>query len=311
MDRVLSTKLLVSGGCDVLSLVVMSSLCVALMAFNRPHYQEEVWRSVREALCGQDVVVFIDGLADFDNCYFRESDKEGAQASRRIAQDIFPDSLVFNNSTNVGCPVQWGGVLSTVFDQLGYQECLILEDDLVLSPRYIQNTEYLLDLLHHEPRAGMVGCFGERHHPNHDPYLDCLTTAGHLWGMATWKNRWDLWRNDFYHFCHITTRHGRKPCVKEVESLYKSWGFRGDASAVNDGALMQIMLKNNQIPVTTVANCAKYIGVQGEFGTPDYYNEQRYSDMPYYDGHINMPCPGEDFFGHALSKLKESYGLQN
>lgn len=289
----------------------MGSMCVALMAFNRPAYQKKVWKSVQSSLCGQDVVVFIDGLADFDNCRFRVEDKDKANAARSIAETMFPSAKLFVSSTNVGCPVQWGGVFSVVFDQLGYQECLIIEDDLVISRNYIRNVEYLLGLLADTPQAGMVGCFGERLHPNHDPYLDCLTTAGHLWGMATWKDRWEMWRDDYYHFCHITTRFGRKPCEKEVANLYREWGFRGDASAVNDGALMQIMLKNNQVPVTTVANCAKYIGVEGEYGTSEYYSEQAYDKMPFYGGHIRMPAPQDDFFSHATTTLKHKYGLQD
>lgn len=289
----------------------MGSMCVALMAFNRPAYQKQVWQSVKKALCGQDVVIFIDGLADFDNCRFRSEDRDKANKARRLAQSMFPSSPIFNNSINAGCPVQWGGVLSTVFDQLGYSECLVFEDDLVVSRNYIKNTEYLLELLYDTPQAGMVGCFGERQHPDHDPYLECLTTAGHLWGVATWKDRWDLWRDDYYHFCHLTTRFGRKPCVEEVSKLYRSWGFRGDASAVNDGALMQLMLKNNQIPVTTVANCGRYIGVVGEYGTDSYYHEQSFEKMPFYTGHISMPAPQPDFFDNGLAKLKAIYGLQD
>lgn len=283
---------------------------IALLAWNRPDYQREVWESVRAALPrGWDVFLFIDGLNDFDRVRFRANMVERRNRAIYVANKIFPATPLYLNSTNIGCPLQWGGVYGTLFDALEYDTVTIIEDDLIVSPHFFANTGRMLELFKGEPRCGMVGVFGERQRDDHDPYLDCLTTCGHLWGITTWRDRWNQWRDDYYQFCHITQRFGQDDQPR-IQDFYRTLGGDGNASCVNDGALYQIMLKNGQIPVSTVANCARYIGVEGEYGFPEYYEERGYADMPFYTGEVFPKKPDEKFWRVATERVREQYGFK-
>lgn len=281
---------------------------ICLLAFNRPAYQKKVWESVQKTNPGHDVIIFVDGLVDFWKGSVRQKDLSNYKSCHALIENLFPDAQVFRNSLNAGCQLQWGAIFANVFDVLGYDRCYVIEDDLVLSDGYFKTCDRLLKMFEGDMRVGMVKAFGERLRQDHDQYLHCLSTAGHLWGVATWKNRWETWKKDYYEFSRIIMQEGKETYVQSALSFFQSLGG-GNSGVANDAAFYHSMLRQGQIPISTVANCAEYIGEVGEWGVPEYYREAGYSKMPVVKDDLKFDYPPDDFFQNALSSLRKEYGF--
>ena len=142
---------------------------IALLAWNRPDYQLQVFESVKNAAReGWDVHIFIDGLLSVDRSVLAEESIDKWRQAVCIAKDCFPDASISVNSTNLGCSVQWTGVMSTMFDTLGYEEVCFIEDDLVVTPDYFLNCEHLSDVFKGRDDVGLWSCFGQSENPIHD-----------------------------------------------------------------------------------------------------------------------------------------------
>jgi hypothetical protein len=236
----------------------------------------------------EDVIIFLDGAVNTEKGESSARNAKLVERSRAIALEVFPKARIYQNSVNAGCGLQWAAMLSTVFDFLHYDEIIAIEDDLVLSNYYIRTVNKMLYKFKDDFRVGMVSAFSERNKEEHDPYLDCLTTCGHLWGVGIWKSRWAMWRDNMAEWSKVFHKH---------------------EGSVNDSLLYNVMLKNKQIPISTVANCAKYIGEIGAHGTKEFFSSRGFADMPFHQSSVSYTPPDNDFFKNSLNHLKEAYGF--
>lgn len=295
----------------------MLKKAIVLMAYNRPDYFIQTCLSVKPQVTDEDVIIFLDGAVNTEKGEFLDwngvshgsaSNAKLVERSRAIALEVFPDARVYHNSVNAGCGLQWAAMLSTVFDFLYYDEIIVIEDDLILSSHYIKTVNEMLYRFKDDFRVGMVSAFSERSKEEHDPYLDRLTTCGHLWGVGIWKSRWAMWRNYMIEWSKVYHKHKAFDIDKVLKHV-RSLGGKKTEGAANDGLLYNAMLKNNQIPISTVANCAKYIGEMGAHGTKEFFASQGFADMPFHQSSVSYTPPDNEFFESLLNHLKEAYGF--
>jgi hypothetical protein len=286
----------------------MLKKAIVLMAYNRPDYFIQTCLSVKPQVTDEDVIIFLDGAVNTEKGESSARNAKLVERSRAIALEVFPKARIYQNSVNAGCGLQWAAMLSTVFDFLHYDEIIAIEDDLVLSSHYIGTVNKMLYKFKDDFRVGVVSAISERTKEEHDPYLDCLTTCGHLWGIGIWKSRWAMWRDDMAKWSSVFHKHKESDIQKVIDHI-RSLGGKKSEGAVNDSMLYNIMLKNNQTPVSTVANCARYIGKTGAHGTEEYYDERGFSEIPLHEGPVYYNEPDGEFFKDAQKSLKEIYGF--
>ena len=97
--------------------------------------------------------------------------------------------------------------------------------------------------------------------------------------------------------------------IDKVLKHVRSLGGKKTGGAANDGLLYNAMLRKNQIPISTVANCAKYIGEIGAHGTKEFFDNRGFADMPFYQFPVSYTSPNNEFFENSLDHLKEAYGF--
>jgi len=286
----------------------MLKKAIVLMAYNRPDYFIQTCLSVKPQVTDEDVIIFLDGAVNTEKGESSAGNAKLVERSRAIALEVFPNARIYQNSVNAGCGLQWAAMLSTVFDFLHYDEIIVIEDDLVLSKYYIDTVNKMLYKFKDDFRVGMVSAFSERNKEEHDPYLDCLTTCGHLWGVGVWKSRWAMWRDNMAEWSKVFHKHKESDIEKVLEHV-RSLGGKKTEGSVNDSLLYNVMLKNKQIPISTVANCAKYIGEIGAHGTKEFFSSRGFADMPFHQSSVSYTPPDNDFFKNSLNHLKEAYGF--
>ena len=279
---------------------------IVLLCWSRPGYQRQVFEAVKRAhRDGWDVLIFVDGLFAVDSREIKLHRRKQQSECVRLAETMFPQAPIFINSINVGCAIQWTGVLSTVFDTLGYDEACLIEDDLVVSPNYFKNSAAVSDELGNHEGVGCWSCFGESSNPTHDENLHRLSSIAHFWGVTFPRHTWLEIRTDILDFARVTQKAGRPDCVEPVKKLLSSWGGPNEGGAVNDSAILVSLIKHGMVPLTTVANCARYIGKVGEHTTAEFFEEKGYNDLPFYSGLINLDIHDDAFVANALDHVRK------
>lgn len=271
------------------------------MAWNRSDHLANLLTSLDKNSHKHDVWIFIDG----PRCGCTNEQRNAINRCVALAE-AENTAYVVSSFTNAG-PSK---ALLSQFDFLfakGYHRVIQFCDDLILSPEYIGNVDHMLNIFEKDTRVGAVSAFGARQHPNHDPYLNCYTSMANMIGMGIWYDRWQQYAHEAGRLC-LEGKEGWDDKRRLFEEMYGS-AIPKDMSLSCDGLLYCSMLKRNQMPVSTVANCLKHVGVHGEFTTPVTYENLGWGRLPFCKDKIRIKHPGKSFFDDAIPKLKQQYGI--
>lgn len=157
---------------------------VAFIIFNRPDTTERVFAEIAKAKPPKLLVVADGARAN------RSGEAEKVAAARAIIDRVDWDCEVLTNfsEVNLGCKVRVSSGIDWVFEQV--EEAIILEDDCLPDPTFFRFCEELLERYRDDERVGMISGdnfqFGRRY--GDDSYY--FSKYFHIWGWATWKDRW-------------------------------------------------------------------------------------------------------------------------
>ena len=275
---------------------------IAIMAWNRHKHLSAVLTSLERTGHHHDVWIFIDGAPAGCSGELRSEIKANVDLA-----ELECEARVVTSFTNAGASKALLSQMDFLFREKGYARVIQLCDDLELSPYYIHNVDHMLNVFEKDQRVGAVSAFGSRFHPHHDPYLNCYTSMANMIGVGMWHDRWEQCTEEVHRYCEIG-----KESIPEKQQLFKElYGQRikDDMSFSCDGLLYCSMLKRGQMPVSTVANCLKHVGVDGAYTTPVIYDQLGWAKMPYHEGKVEIPHPGNAFFADAIPKLLEVYQM--
>lgn len=273
----------------------MKNLLV-LLGYNRPEYFERVIHGVMSQESKWDTVALIDGPRN-------PCDVKKVNKTKEIATSYC--SEVVCNQSNANMEKQWQRAYKIAFESGGYDRMLLVEDDLVIQPCYTKAVGDLLNLFQDDYRVGMVSAFNCR--INNDPRAlpgEDLVVGGHLWGVATWRDRWFEWKDRYDRFASVAL------LPEKIKSLYSSWGGNTESSTVNDGALHIIMNRSGQIPITTTKSYARY-REHGEYGRPEYYEERRFREIPAHTKWTPPKPVSDEWFSRYRKVLNDLYSKKD
>lgn len=157
---------------------------VAFIIFNRPDTTERVFAEIAKAKPPKLLVV-ADGAR-----VNRPREAEKVVAARAIIDRVNWDCEVLTNfsEVNLGCKVRVSSGIDWVFEQV--EEAIILEDDCLPDSSFFRYCQEMLERYRHDQRIGMISGdnfqFGRRY--GDDSYY--FSKYVHIWGWATWKDRW-------------------------------------------------------------------------------------------------------------------------
>jgi hypothetical protein len=163
---------------------------VLLIGFNRPDF---LAISLKElAGTGRDIYIAIDGPRD-------NSDLEEVIKSRQLAKEFAEVNCELQNTfllfreKNLGCKVGVRSAIDWIFEH--EEQAIILEDDIVFGEEFLATMDSWLNLFRDRKDIFHLNGFNPlpRKSETDESYLSRYT---HVWGWATWRDRWAHYDRD-------------------------------------------------------------------------------------------------------------------
>lgn len=271
-------------------------IAIAVMSFDRPHYLERVLQTVIGqtpfARLQPDFFLFQDGAKSL-----RSGASFGDTARLAEAQTVFsrylPEGQVMSSAYNLGVALNFDRAERTLYEDLGYDVVLFLEDDLVLQPTYFRIVERLLDLTAARSDIGMVSARG---FANDTPLLQQRAEAArvalmdeHNWAFAmrraTWRQRDQVLRPYLELMRQVDYRERDKGDMKlALHTLQRSLGRYGRGYLTSQDSMKNMAFELLGIHrLTTFANFARYIGKEGLHSNAEKFAARGYGRTVVYD----------------------------
>lgn len=209
---------------------------ILLFAYNRPrHLQHTVEALAHNPLAQEsELFVFSDGART-------EDDREDVELVRSYIHTIegFKTVHRIERDRNYGLAAN---IIDGVTDIVNrYGRVIVLEDDLVTAPGFLQFMNDALDTYADEPRVGHIQAYDFTQNPRlPETFLIKFTGS---WGWATWQRAWKHFNPDGQyllnelHRRHLTRRfdfNGKygftRMLRRQVEGKNNSWAIRWNAS---------------------------------------------------------------------------------
>jgi len=157
------------------------------MIFNRPETTTRVFEAIRKA---QPKQLFV--AADGPRAA-RPGEREKCAEARYIATQIDWDCEVKTlfRDVNLGCGVAPAQNITWFFEQV--ERGIILEDDCLPDPTFFSFCETMLDYYIDDLRIGQIAGYNCQHGKLRGNSSYYFSKYFHIWGWATWRNRWDAY----------------------------------------------------------------------------------------------------------------------
>ena len=210
---------------------------IALFVYNRPFHTMCTISALanNEYAKDSELIIFSDGPN-------AESDKEKVAEVRNFIRTIslFKSIRIVENEVNKGLA---RSIIEGVTEVLKSSETIIvLEDDLVTSPHFLQYMNDGLDLYQHDERV--ISIHGYMYPIKEELPETFFLRGADCWGWATWKRSWQLFESDgaklleqlkSQNLTYEFNFGGSYPYVRMLKDQIKgrnnSWAIRWHASA--------------------------------------------------------------------------------
>ena len=283
------------------------ALTIALLSFNRPDYLRPVVRSLfAQLIAGDEVFLFQDGgWNPFSGT--RKAQEEALDACVRffVAEEVGAEAVerrVFRSPINLGVAGNYRRAEQYVFEALGREATVLLEDDLVLGPNYLAAISDLLELAKEEPRIGYISAYGDFWAPlgRQREQADKLIPMHENWGAGLTRASW---------LAQKPIRERYWELVKEADyslrdhaaivDFYRSLGYSCGASS-QDASRWVACRAAGRVRLTTATCHANYIGETGEHARPDHYAHWRFGRAEIFPERPAIRRPSEEEFDEWL-----------
>jgi len=164
---------------------------IVLFVYNRPEHTVRTVEALRQnpVVCQSDLFIFSDGSKS-------EFDHSNVAEVRAYLKEItgFKSISIFESDTNKGLSKSIINGVSLVFEK--FDRIIVLEDDIVTSPHFLEYMNEALTLYEDDPS---VGCIHGWNYFLDDSAIEESTfflPGADCWGWATWKSSWGLFEKD-------------------------------------------------------------------------------------------------------------------
>lgn len=160
---------------------------IILFVYNRPWHTIQTIEALKKNILASDSILYV-----FADAAKKEKDKEKVNEVRDIIEklDGFKEINIIAASENIGCADSIIKGIDYVMDQ--HDRAIIVEDDIVTSPDFLQFMNKSLDIYEKDERIFSISGYNVPMKAA-DKYKETIFLSYRYssWGWATWKNRWD------------------------------------------------------------------------------------------------------------------------
>lgn len=247
------------------------------MSFNRPDFLAAVLESLKaqreDALEGRDIHLFQDGARNRYSglAYARESD---IQASIAKFQEHFPNGKVHYTGDNIGVCENFKRAEEYFFRENSFECAYFMEDDMVLSPVYLQMMELLQKYAERMPRVAYFAAYGDYYATAEEiaERRRNLITLDHHWAFGLMRRNWLRMQESLgdYYKIIVGNDYTRRD-HRAVYSLYEKLGASPRGTS-QDAAKAFACDRLGYWRCRTVTPFARYIGTTGAHMTQEAYD---------------------------------------
>lgn len=255
---------------------------VVVVSFDRPHYLEQVLDSVAPQIGARKIALFQDGTLIEGKGH--KTDPTLAEKCVDIFTERFPKGDVFASKHNLGTALNIDRAERYVFETLGSETGIFLEDDLVLGPVYFEVLEKLLTLALADERIGYVAAFGDWR-KSREQQLSLarrLRPLHLLWGFGLTKRHWLKCRPYVNQYLELVrgVEYGQRD-HKKIRELTASWGVKpGDTAQDRIKSFVTAMVGATKL--NTEVAYGKYIGESGMNFNPKNFAEWGFGKTDFF-----------------------------
>lgn len=216
---------------------------IILFVYNRPEHVQRAVESLRANCMAADSELFI-----FSDAPKTEADAGKVALVRAYIHKIegFRKVHIVERDRNWGLANSVIDGVTTIVNRYG--RVIVLEDDLVVAPHFLEFMNDALETYKDEPRVGHIQACDFTNDPSlPDTFLIKFTGS---WGWATWDRAWqhfnpngsrllhELERRDLTHRFDFNGRYGfTRMLRRQIAGRNNSWAIRWNASLFLDDIL--------------------------------------------------------------------------
>ena len=287
-----------------------------MLGFNRIDYFTKVLTSLEQnkAAYEHDLFVYIDGGPNAKQSEIKEL----------IANSKFVDVEIVCRVNNWGIGRHLIDARRRLFDELGYDRILLLEDDLVLGNHYVETVFRISDWASKHDDIGTVTAYNINDSGLEDQskqYNHIIATNRHFWGYVITKTVWDEIKHIIYQFeakfltnsSYTNRAHRRIRWLFMAKWINKKRMIKSKnlvpehcqtppfpripfQIATSQDAITALALWHHGYHrITTRVSRAEYIGVEGYSFSPEVYNSQGFNSQNLAD-YTQIQTPQEFVF---------------
>lgn len=209
---------------------------ILLFVFNRPDHTKSTLEALRNNTLASQSILYI-----YADAARNEADRDTVEKVREIIHNIegFKQIEIIERKENWGLARNIIDGVTTQTNKHG--RVIVLEDDLVTAPYFLQFMNDALDTYSNEPRVGHIYACEYTQEPTlPDTFLIKFTGS---WGWATWDRAWKHFNPDGAYLLNELRRrnlthtfdfNGTYPYTRmlqrQVEGKNNSWAIRWNAS---------------------------------------------------------------------------------
>lgn len=163
---------------------------IVLFAYNRPEHLKKTVEALKKNKLAEEseIFVFCDGAKHYNDLMVVKKVFEYVDTIRG-----FKKVYVFKQEKNLGLGKSFIQCITQVINHYG--KTIVLEDDLVTSPQFLQFMNWALETYHNEEKV--ISISGYVYPLESEELSDTFFVRGaDCWGWATWKRGWELFEQD-------------------------------------------------------------------------------------------------------------------
>ncbi len=214
----------------------MTTAPILLFVYNRPEHTKLTIEALRNNTLASESILYI-----YSDAARSEADTAKVNEVRKVIQSVdgFKEINIIERDKNWGLARSIIDGVTSVVNKYG--RVIVLEDDLVTAPYFLQFMNDALETYRDEPRVGHIyACEYTQNRALPDTYLIKFTGS---WGWATWDRAWKKFNPDGQYLLNELQRRKltrtfdfngtygyTRMLQRQVEGKNNSWAIRWNAS---------------------------------------------------------------------------------
>jgi len=280
---------------------------IVLFVYNRLYHTTKTIAALQKNILAADSELFI-----FSDGARSAADEENVRAVRDFLRTVtgFKKVELIEREKNYGLAKNIIDGVTTIVNRFG--KIIVLEDDLVTSPFFLQ---YMNEALHRYEHDDRVACIHGYVYPVKRELPETFFLKGaDCWGWATWKRGWDLFEADGQKLMDILQQknltrefdydgayHFTLMLQHQIKGINNSWAVRWHASAyVKD----KLTLYPGRSLVQNIGNDGSGIhsGSSAVYDVPLTETPVAVTDIP-----VKVSAAGRAAFVHYFNAIKPGW----